>query len=258
MPLRRDAVSHLVLAGDWHAAWEIVTDSNYTLGWMNQSFAARWSVPLAVWHGDSDLAWRIIGQILPAGPRTEPGTAYFPTVLPLQCLAAELALDAHDFPTASDWLEAHDRWMDWSGAVLGRAEGVLLWGQYHHAMGDPAQARQFAEQALAHATDPRQPLALIAVHRFLGQLETEEQQYEGAEQHLEESLTLAAACAAPFERALTLLEIAGLRIAEGKDTEATDLLAEVRAICEPLEAKPTLAKVAALAQELADREGSNA
>ena len=47
-------------------------------------------------------------------------------------------------------------------------EGALLWAQYHHASGDPAHARQSAEQALAHASDPRQPLALIAAHRFLG------------------------------------------------------------------------------------------
>jgi tetratricopeptide (TPR) repeat protein len=251
LPLRRDATGHLVLAGDWDAAWEIVTDSNYSLSWMRQNFAARWLVPLALWRGDIDLAWRTIGRILPAGPRTEPGTAYFPTALPVQLYATELALDAHDFPTARAWLEAHDRWLDWSGATLWRAEGALGWAEYHHATGDPTQARSTAERALVHANDPRQPLALIAVRRFLGMLDTKEGQFDAAENHLQESLQLAEACAAPFEQALTLLEMARLRMAEGKNAEAQALLAEVRALCEPLEAKPTLERVAELEQRLA-------
>ena len=67
---------------------------------------------------------------------------------------------------------------------------------------------------------------------------------------LQQSLQLAEACAAPFERALTLLEIAKLRLAQGNPGEARLLLAEVRTICEPLGAKPTLEKVAALEQQL--------
>jgi len=37
---------------------------------------------------------------------------------------------------------------------------------------------------------------------------------------------------------------------EGRATEATHLLAEARTICEPLEAKPTLARVAEIEREL--------
>ncbi len=251
LPLRRDAASHLALAGEWDAVWEIVTDSLYIHSWFGQNYAARWLVPLAVWCGDTDLAWQTIGQILPDGPQTEPGTAYFPTSLPLLCLAAELALATQDLPTARSWLEAHDRWLAWSGAVLGRAEGALGWAQYFHANTDLTLARQHAEQSLAHASDPRQPLALIAAHRFLGQLDTEADQFEAAEEHLHESLTLADACQAPFERALTLLEIAKLRAAQGQPDDARLLLVEVRAICEPLGAKPSLEKVAAQEQQLA-------
>ena len=74
-------------------------------------------------------------------------------------------------PNAHDWLVAHDRWLDWSGAVTGRAEGIMLWAKYHLASGAPTLARQLAEQARGRATDPRQPLALIAIHRFLGRLD---------------------------------------------------------------------------------------
>jgi hypothetical protein len=142
--------------------------------------------------------------------------------------------------------------------VLGRADGALGWAAYHHANHDPASARGAAEQALAHASDPRQPLALLAVHRFLGQLDTEAAHLDAAEAHLDESMRLADACAAPFERALTLLEIARLHIAEDRSENARALLAEVRAICEPLDAKPTLERITALEQELTDREGSDA
>jgi hypothetical protein len=259
LPLRWYAAGDLALAGDWHAAWEIATDQLGNPSWLIYSYGARWLVPLAVWRGDVDLAWRTIGRILPAGPRTEPGTAYFPTALPLQRLATELALDAHDLPNARAWLEVHDRWLAWSGAVLGRAEGAIGWARYHHAIGDPDEVRASAAQALAHASEPRQPSALIAVHRFLGQLDTGAAAFNAAEKHLIESLQLVEACSAPFERALTLLEIAQLRVAEDRPDDARALLAEVRAICEPLEAKPTIERVAALERQLDLRpEGSDA
>ncbi len=201
-------------------------------------------------QGDLDVAWRLVRLALPDGPEYQPGNQAIHIALPLQQLAPALALDARDLPSAHAWLEAHDRWLAWSGAVLGRAEGALLWGKYHHANGDVSQARALAERALAHATDPRQPLALIAIHRFLGQLDLKEQHFSAADEYLNESLRLSEACAAPFERALTLLEIAKLRAAQLKPDEARALLAEVRAICEPLGATPTLECVAALEEQL--------
>jgi hypothetical protein len=187
-----------------------------------------------------------IAAVLTEGPATKPGRTRFLESQMLQRLAATIALDTGDLPTARAWLEAHDRWLQWSGAVLGRAEGALGWAQYHHGKGDAVLARAAAEEALANASEPRQPLVLNAVHRFLGQLDTEAAQFEAAEKHLGASLKLAEACAAPFERALTLLEVARLRVAEEKVAEAATLLAEVRGICEPLGARPTLARAAEL------------
>jgi DNA-binding CsgD family transcriptional regulator len=155
-----------------------------------------------------------------------------------------LALDARDLPTARAWLEAHDRWLAWSSAVLGRAEGVLLWAKYHHATGDHQLARQQAEQALALASEPRQPLALIATHRFLGQLHTGVRQFDVAEQHLQQSLQLAEACAAPFEQALTLVELAQLRVAQRRVEDALHLLGDVQAIGAPLGATLLLERAA--------------
>ncbi|HET8632494.1 MAG TPA: AAA family ATPase [Thermomicrobiales bacterium] len=206
---------------------------------------------LARERGEPALAWRPVRAELPDGPATAPGDAMFLDTLALQRLAAALCLDVGDPPRARAWLEAHDRWLDWNGTVLGRAEGALGWAAYHRAAGDLATARQHAETALAHATEPRQPLALLAAHRALGELATEAGRHADAAAHLDTALALADACAAPYERALTLLELAELRAAEGKVEEARTLLAEVCAICELLGAKPTLERATALETKLA-------
>ncbi|MDQ6832521.1 MAG: hypothetical protein M3008_03895, partial [Chloroflexota bacterium] len=166
--------------------------------------------------------------------------------------AIQLALDARDLVTAKEWLDAHDGWLAWSGAVPGQSEGQALWAQYHWQAGDTEQARAHAERALAHATEPRQPLALLAAHRLLGELNSDTGRHEDSARHLQMSLDLADACQAPYERALTLLAMAELRAATGETEAARTLLDEVKTICEPLGAKPVLAKAEALANRLAN------
>jgi DNA-binding CsgD family transcriptional regulator len=119
--------------------------------------------------------------------------------------------------------------------------------------GDHDRAREVAAEALTLATEPHQPLALLAAHRLLGEIATETGQWEKAQSHLHDALTLADACAAPFERALTLLAMAELRAVEDNRTEAIRLLTEARAIGQPLGAAPLLARVDALAAQLAPR-----
>jgi DNA-binding CsgD family transcriptional regulator len=205
---------------------------------------------LAWAQGDTARAWSLVQERLPEGPASVLGDTRS-VAAPMQRLAATLALDAGDLPTAKEWLDAHDRWLAWSGAVLGRSEGHLGWGMYFRAAGDPANALAHAQLALAHATHPRQPLALLAAHRLLGELDTIAGRFEDATAHLEQSLLLATACATPFERALTLLAWANLDLAMGKIAAAGTLLDEIRAICIPLDAKPTLARAEALDTRLA-------
>ena len=104
---------------------------------------------------------------------------------------------------------------------------------------------------MAHAEEPRQPLALLAAHRLLGQLDTEAGRPADAAAQLKAALVLADACAAPYERALTLLALAELRGTTGQGAEAQDLLDAARAICASLGAQPALARAAALAARLA-------
>src|SRR5205814_2097011 len=156
-------------------------------------------------------------------------TLFYET-LPLLRLATALALDAGDLVEARAWLGTHDRWLAWSGATLGQAEGQLLWAAFHRAAGEPARTRRHADAALARAGEPRQPLALLAAHRHLGELDTSDGHHAEAAGHLAAALALAEACAAPYGRALTLLALAGLRAAGGDRGGALAALAEARAI----------------------------
>jgi len=193
--------------------------------------------------------------VLPAGSATELGTVvYVDWAMAVQRVAAALALDEGDLRSAKEWIEAHDRWLAWSGAVYGRSEGQALRARYQRQSGDIEQARAHAERALAHATEPRQPLALLAAHRLLGELGADEGHHDDASRHLEESLKLADACQAPYERALTLLALAELRAAVGDTAAAARGLEVARAICEPLGARPALARADALAARIAATE----
>jgi hypothetical protein len=93
-------------------------------------------------------------------------------------------------------------------------------------------------------------LALLAAHRLLGELDAAAGQYDDAARHLSESLALADACAAPYERALTLLAMADMRAAMGETDAATALLNEATAICTSLGAQPALARANALRTRL--------
>jgi DNA-binding NarL/FixJ family response regulator len=238
----------LVIGGQWREARRLALEACAAGGIVSRRyFASALLGEVARAQGDADLAWEQVGWALPDGPRTAPGDMWLLPALALQRLAAGLALDAGDLAAARAWLEAHDRWLGWSGAVLGRADGRLGWARCHRAAGDPAGARAAATRALADAGAPRQPMALLAAHRLLGEIEAVAGHKRVAEDHLQAALALADACAAPYERALTLLALAELRLTDRDQSSALALLDEVRAICEPLDAIPALARAAALA-----------
>ena len=201
-------------------------------------------------QGEAAAAWAQVCKLHPAGPVTEPGNCYFPHGLALQAVAADLALDAGDLALAGEWIAAHGRWLDWSGAILWRAEHQLLRARHARLCGDLAVATHHAEGALALASEPRQPLALLAAHRALGELAGTAGDSVAATVHLDEALALAGACAAPYERALTLLALAELRAGLGEQHTAMRLLDEARSLLTPLAARPALDRADALAARL--------
>jgi DNA-binding NarL/FixJ family response regulator len=99
---------------------------------------------------------------------------------------------------------------------------------------------------------------LLAAHRLLGELDIDAARFADAETHLNAALTLADACAAPYERALTVLAQAALRVAEHRREEATSLLQDARAVLIPLGAKPALARADILTAKLDTTQASGA
>ncbi|MCC6627878.1 MAG: AAA family ATPase [Chloroflexi bacterium] len=206
---------------------------------------------LARQQGAADVAWARVRDLLPAGPATEPGNAYFHHAIVLHALAADLALDAGDLAVARDWVAAHGRWLAWSEAVLWQSEHHRLQARLAMAAGDLMAARQHAVTALERASEPRQPLALLAAQRTLGEVDIAAGRIAAAIIHLDAALALADACAAPYESALTLLPLAEARHAAGERDSGRAALAEARATFDRLGARPALARAEALAAYLA-------
>lgn len=237
----------LLLDGRWDDARRAVEQSSDHSA--SHPTIAPW-MTLARHQGEPEAGLARLSLVFPDGPRSEPGRTTFETSVLCMHAAIEIALDGGDLESASAWLACHDRWMAWSGSVPLSTLGSLLWAHYHHVAGDHTLAEERARRALALATEPRQPLALLAAHRLLGELETERGAFDSAQQNLAEALALSDACQAPFERALTLVSQAELAVARGDREAARPLLAEVRAICEPLGAKPMLERITTLEARL--------
>jgi DNA-binding CsgD family transcriptional regulator len=242
LPPRFAQLPLLVVEGAWSEARELAlaaTSPTSRTSWrpLATSLLAR----LAYELGQPELAGRLIHEQLPAGPATAPGDAILLDTLALMRVAAALGLDDRDTATAHAWLEAHTRWLEWSGAVLGRAEGHLAWAAYYRVTGDSAAATREAELAVVSAGEPRQPLALATAYRLLGELALAARRPEQARKSLSQALRLADACAAPFERANVVLALAELRSAHGDRAEVSRLVEEARAVARQLGALPLLA-----------------
>ncbi len=251
-----EAPAHLVvheLEGSWDAAWRIADENHRSHPWIAYVFQGIVTKGrLARHRGKPGVAWSAVNELLPDGSATEPGSGYFPFGIEAIALAVNLSLDDGDLNRARSWLLTRDRWLHWSGARLWKAENLLLWAAYYRATGELEEAKVIAERALRVASEPRQPRVEIEIHRLLGTLNAELNNHEAAVQHFDESLALAAACAAPYERALTLIARAEQRVYSGSIDEIGALIEEVRSICEPLGAQLTLNRVSRIA--LAPRE----
>jgi ATP/maltotriose-dependent transcriptional regulator MalT len=255
VPLRFAHLPVLYDEGSWDEARELAVTMRATFASSGPLYEIMTGVLslIAYGQGDVELSWALIHERLPDLLQTTPGDVYFDTAIVLQRIAAVLAIDAGDLDTARAWLEAHDRWLAWNGSVLGRADGQLSWAAYHRAQGDHVTAYRHAQDALDDATTPRQPLALLAAHRLLGELDTDAGEHTAAAHHLEMARQLADTCATPYERALTLLALAALAMETEAGTDAETLLNEARSLCTPLGAAPALARADALAARLPGR-----
>jgi DNA-binding CsgD family transcriptional regulator/tetratricopeptide (TPR) repeat protein len=227
-----------VLDGAWDAAFTMFDQGSIRF---TRLATACLLAPLAHYRGNVTLAWSLIHEGLPAGPDTAPEDTAG-KILPLRTLAVTLSLDAADYDAARGWLAALDRWLDWSGSVVGQADAHLYWAMYYQAVGEPAQARARAVNALTAAQSPRQPLTLLATHRLIGELNLAVGSVTDAEKHLETALKIADACGARHEQALTLLVLADLHCTRGDLPTSREHLTTVRELCTPMGATVTLAR----------------
>jgi hypothetical protein len=164
-------------------------------------------------------------------------------------IAATLALAAGQEQEAGEWIAMYARWLEWSGSCVGRVELELLRTGLWQLSGDLPAAELTARQALALASEPRQPLMLVAAQRALGTLLATSGALHEAQTLLQASVALAKACAAPYERARSQLALAELYVARGADADAAEvvaLLSDARSIGEDLGAAALLERVALL------------
>jgi DNA-binding CsgD family transcriptional regulator len=248
--VRRFELEELLLEGDWDEAERLARASLEMVAPGLHQRARLGLAMLSRLRGEPGDAWSSVLAGLPSGPAAAPGQHIVQNAIALLRLGAELALDDGDLQAAASWLAGFDRWLVWTGTVRWRADGRLLWARYHRLAGDADMARTLAIEAESEASSPHQPLVLLAAHRFLGELATSAADWAVAESYLLESLSLASACAAPYERALSCQGLAELRAAEGRAGEAEALLAEVREIGQRLGARPLLARADSLAAKL--------
>lgn len=237
--VRAARMAPAVLAGEWANAFDLLEQSD--LRFMQRGIPMLLA-PVARARGDTARAWSLILQHFPAGPDTAPGDSAIDAVS-LRSLAVELALDAGDHKAARRWLESFDTWLSWSGSVLGQAGAQLCWARYYRSIGENQTARARASQALTAASTPRQPTALLAAHRFLGELDLEEGRLPEAQERFETAMQLADAIGSAYEQVLTSLGQADLLHAQGRIAAARERLDTVRARCLTINAVHALARV---------------
>jgi ATP/maltotriose-dependent transcriptional regulator MalT len=252
------ALQYLLLEGEWQTARELAMRGIESADLTSAKHLVSGIVlaQIAREQGETTLAWQLVHRMLPAGPQTAPGHAEFATSRTLMFIATLLCLDAGDIPSARTWLDAHDQWLKWNHTMLGRSENQLLWAHYFRAMGDLPRARHHATEALKLANDPRQPLALLASHRLCGELEVMSGTFTEAHRHLDAALSLATACNALYEHALTLLGLAELRKRAGERDAALEALEAARSIFSRLNATPALSRADTFAAQLASEKGN--
>ncbi len=135
---------------------------------------------LARAEGDVTLAWQLVREELPHGPNSAGDGPALPfrnaTAAPRVQPDTRCQRSGRRIPLARSARPLAR--LVWCRARQGR--GHLAWAAYHRAAGDPEAAGRRAEQSLAGATTPRQPLVLLAAHRFLGERDTKAGRYPEA------------------------------------------------------------------------------
>jgi DNA-binding CsgD family transcriptional regulator len=250
---------HLLLAvyladGEWDKADELVQSAQLATGQVVMRHGIQTAgAELALARGNTQAAWGYVRSVLEGGPTTEPGDSMYLASMRLIRVAVELSLADGHLADARAWLECHDRWLEWSGAVPGRAEGQLAWAAWQRAAGDAGAERACIERAVILASAPRQPLELLHAHLALGEWHLRARDPSEAARQLDSAADLAERCDMPVERHHIRLVRAEVALAEGRLDDAQRLLDDVRPFCERLQVAALLRRAADLEQSIAAR-----
>jgi len=240
----RASLSVYFLEGNWAAARTIADDLPVHGTVLLRREVTTSISAIARAQGRFDEAWEVVRQGLPRGLGTVPGSTLFRESTELLLTAAHISLDMGNPAQGRKWLDAHDRWMEWSGAVVGRANGLIGWSRYFQVAGEEHEAMRIAVDALAASSEPDQPLAIIAAGRLLGELETAAKLFSQAESHLQHALDLAISCELVYEEALTRTSMAQLFRSRRDPGSMEQHVRLAWTIAERLDAQPLLKRLA--------------
>ena len=236
----------MLLDGDWNAAERHATYGQELLHNAYREDAAMTLAELAQLRGQFDTAWELIDGVLTDGPSEEPGSIRYLVGLHAVHTAASLALDENNVTLARQWIDAHARWLRWGDAQLGQAEHRLLEARYQLMLGDTEAAEALARKAFDIASDPEQPLALVASRRMLGSLARKAGRYEEAAEHLAVALDLARKSEARYEAALVEIEQLALSTLPSSTVATLEDPGELRGYLESIDARPALDRLATI------------
>ncbi len=245
VPILITPIASLLAEGRWNDVLNIAGQPGVRSSLRNRVFSDHEYAAVAYYQGDHELAWELVQYAFPQGHETEPGSSFANLYEPLHRLAIDMKLDAGDLEEARAWLEAYDRWVVWSGASARTAEAGLLWARFHLLNDNPESARDCATTALSIASEPPRPLVMAQAQRFLGTLDVMNGQFTSAEVYLGAALAITDTCTAPYERALTLVEMAVLFEKTGNTGQGLAMLDEAESICTSLNALPVLGSITA-------------
>lgn len=246
---RQNLLRVLYLEGEWDLAVAATSRDPTAVLWRPEVDLALERIDLA--RGRYASAWDRLTPYLAAGSLGTPdGNLYFGVMLAHRRLAAELSLVEGDLDRAREWLDAHERWVEWCQHLPERALGETLRGAYFRALDDVDAASAHAKRAVELASSPRMPLALAGALRLSGVVATESGDEMEARRFLFDAFEIAEAARAKYEQALTQLAIARMEIRFGDQERAAKQIDQVEAICKSLGARPILGQIETMRAEV--------
>ncbi len=248
---------YLLHEGYWDRLREIIASGSRPELFEYRHVSATARARLFWYEGNFSQAQNQCNELLALDQGRSRGDQVFMIPGEAHRVAAGLALERGDDRLARQLLETHDRLLDWSGSVLGRAEGLVLSAQLEIQHGNEDAAMDLLRTALERASDPRQPMALVEVHRALGELHTSRGNLDDAEDHLRQSLDLAEACRLHYQRILTLLARAELDLKAGNAQECRERISNVVGLAYELGANPVLERARVLESRLPSKRGES-